>query len=43
MDKKVLDWLLEGPAWLRYAVELQLLDASPDVRPVLKIAPLRKS
>lgn len=35
MDKKVLDWLLEGPAWLRYAVQLQLLDNKPDVRPVL--------
>ena len=36
MDKSVLDWLLEGPAWLRYAVELQLLDRRPDVRPVLQ-------
>lgn len=36
MDKEVLDWLLEGPAWLRYAVELHLLDTQPDVRPVLQ-------
>ncbi|MBA7713809.1 hypothetical protein ES703_122819 [subsurface metagenome] len=36
MDKKTLDWLLEGPSWLRYAVELQLLDTQPDVRPVLQ-------
>ncbi len=36
MDKEVLDWLLEGPPWLRYAVELQLLDTQPDVRPVLQ-------
>ncbi|HEY98615.1 MAG TPA: hypothetical protein G4O16_10610 [Dehalococcoidia bacterium] len=36
MEKKVLDWLLEGPAWLKYAVELQLFDIKPDVRPVLK-------
>jgi hypothetical protein len=35
LDKKVLDWLLAGPAWLRYAVELQLLDAKPDITPVL--------
>lgn len=35
LDKNVLDWLLEGPAWLRYAVELQLLNAQPDVAPVL--------
>lgn len=34
MDKDVLDWLLEGPAWLKYAVELQLLEAQPDIRPV---------
>jgi hypothetical protein len=36
LDKKVLDWLLEGPAWLTYAVELQLLDNRPDVSPVLR-------
>ncbi len=36
MEKKVLDWLLEGPAWLKYAVELQLLDNKPDVGPVVR-------
>ncbi len=36
MDNRVLDWLLEGPAWLKYAVELQLLDRKPDVGPVLR-------
>ena len=36
MDKEVLDWLLEGPAWLKYAVELQLPDTQPDVRLVLQ-------
>jgi hypothetical protein len=36
LDKKVIDWLVAGPAWLRYAVELQLLDAKPDVAPVLR-------
>ncbi|MBN1161816.1 MAG: hypothetical protein JXA17_07715 [Dehalococcoidales bacterium] len=30
MDKKVLDWLLEGPAWFKYAVELQLLERKPE-------------
>ena len=35
MDKKVLDWLLAGPAWLKYAAELQLLDKQPDVAPAL--------
>ena len=36
MDKAVLDWLLEGPVWLKYAIELQLLDKKPDVSPVLQ-------
>jgi hypothetical protein len=36
LDKKVLDWLLEGPAWLRHAVELQLLENKPDAAPVLR-------
>ena len=36
LDKAVLDWLLAGPVWLKYAVELHLLDEQPDVTPVLK-------
>jgi hypothetical protein len=40
LEKKVLDWLLEGPAWLKYAVELQLLDEQPDVSPALKDKPI---
>jgi len=35
MDKEVTDWLLAGPAWLKYAVELQLLATKPDVQSVL--------
>ena len=42
MDKKVLDWLLEGPAWLKYAVELQLLDRQPDVKPALQDKSIQK-
>jgi len=42
LDKEVLDWLLEGPPWLRYAVELQLLDARPDVPTVLQDSSIRK-
>jgi hypothetical protein len=42
LDKKVLDWLLEGPAWLKYAVELQLLNAKPDVTPVLQDTSIQK-
>ncbi len=30
MDKTTLDWLLQGPPWLVYAVESQLLDRTPD-------------
>jgi hypothetical protein len=36
LDKTVLDWLLAGPAWLKYAVESQLLDSPPDVAPALR-------
>jgi hypothetical protein len=42
MDKKIITWLLEGPAWLRYAVELQLLGARPDVQPVLQDETIRE-
>jgi hypothetical protein len=42
LDKEVLDWLMEGPAWLRYAVELQLLDKQPDVTPVLRDKSIQK-
>jgi hypothetical protein len=36
LDKPALDWLLEGPPWLKYAVRLQLLDEKPDAGPVLR-------
>jgi len=36
MGKEIIDWLLEGPAWLRYAVEMQLLGSEPDARAVLQ-------
>lgn len=36
MNKEIIDWLLEGPGWLKYAVELQLLDSKPDIQPVLR-------
>jgi hypothetical protein len=42
LDKKVLDWLLEGPAWLRYAVEMQLLDKKSNVAPVLGDSSIQK-
>jgi hypothetical protein len=42
LNREVTDWLLEGPAWLRYAVELQLLDLKPDVKPVLQESVITK-
>jgi hypothetical protein len=36
LDKEVLDWLLDGPPWVRYAVKLQLLDSNPDAGPAVK-------
>ena len=42
MDKKVLDWLLEGPPWLKYAVELQLLGLKPDPKPAIRDTSIQK-
>jgi hypothetical protein len=42
LDKKVLDWLLEGPAWLKYAVGLQLLDQKPETDTALRDNSIRK-
>jgi hypothetical protein len=36
LEKKVIDWLLAGPAWLRFAVELQLLDKKPEADSALQ-------
>ncbi|MBI4647449.1 MAG: hypothetical protein HY738_12890, partial [Bacteroidia bacterium] len=36
MNSKIIEWLLTGPAWLRYAVELQLLGNKPEVKTVLQ-------
>jgi len=35
MENKVIDWLLSGPVWLKYAVEKQLLESKVDISPVL--------
>ncbi len=35
MKHEIIDWLLEGPIWLKYAVELQLLNKKPLVEAVL--------
>ena len=42
LNREVLHWLLEGPAWIKYAVELQLLDNKPDVLPVLQDSSITK-
>jgi len=35
MDNEIMDWLLEGPAWMRFAVESQLLGSDADPRSAL--------
>jgi hypothetical protein len=42
LNKEVVNWLLEGPVWLRYAIELQLLDLKPDVKPVLRDSAIKE-
>jgi hypothetical protein len=36
MDKEIINWLLEGPDWLQYAVKSQLLDSKPNTELALK-------
>jgi hypothetical protein len=36
MDRQIIDWLRDGPVWIKYAVDRYLLDSQPDVHPVLK-------
>ena len=36
MNQEIIDWLLQGPAWIKYAVEKQLLGSQPDVKPVVQ-------
>jgi len=36
VNQEVINWLIQGPDWLKYAVELQLLDLKPDVQPALR-------
>jgi hypothetical protein len=36
MNQDIINWLLQGPAWIKYAVEKQLLDSQPDIKPVLR-------
>jgi hypothetical protein len=42
LDKKVLNWLLEGPAWLKYAVGFQLLDQKPEIDTALQDISIQK-
>jgi hypothetical protein len=35
MNTKTIDWLREGPSWLKYAVDKQLLQENADIQPVL--------
>lgn len=36
MDMEIANWLLEGPSWMQYAVELQLMDLKPSSLNALK-------
>jgi hypothetical protein len=36
MDKNIIDWLLDGPVWIKYAVETQLLGKPSNIQPVLE-------
>ena len=42
MNKEIIDWLLEGSPWLRFAVESQLLGLKPDTQAVLQDASIKK-
>jgi hypothetical protein len=35
MNQNTIKWLLEGPSWIKYAVERQLLGLKPDAAPVV--------
>ena len=30
MNNEIINWLMEGPAWLKFAVQKQVMDAKPD-------------
>lgn len=42
MEEKIMNWLREGPDWLRYAVDLQLLDSRPDAKLALEDRGIKK-
>jgi hypothetical protein len=35
LNEKTIDWLREGPSWLKYAVDKQLMQEDADIGPVL--------
>ncbi|KNY27622.1 hypothetical protein [Pseudobacteroides cellulosolvens] len=38
----IVSWLLEGPAWVKYAIELQILNLKPDVNILLQDCSVKK-
>lgn len=42
MKKEVTNWLLEGPSWLKFAVEKQLLVADPNPEIVVNDSAITK-
>jgi len=35
VNREIIEWLLKGPAWLKYAVQLELLGEKPNPRPAM--------
>jgi len=42
MNEEIIGWLLEGPSWMRFAVESQLLDSEPDPQTALQDKSIQK-
>jgi len=42
MNEEIIGWLLEGPSWMRFAVESQLLDSEPDPQTALQDKAIQK-
>ena len=41
MNQEIINWLLDGPVWVRFAVESQLLDMNPTPRTALQDESIR--
>ena len=41
MEAKLVTWMLQGPAWLRFALEKQILGQDPDPTPAVSCQDIR--